>query len=76
MKRRDDEDILNSTFKLIFSENEITDEQRKQALLFIDGISFGRAYNLFSWNVPLNIGRHSVSVVCGDENVVSYFNVN
>lgn len=50
--------------------------KKDSAELFIDGISFGRAYNLFSWNVPLNIGRHSVSVVCGDENVVSYFNVN
>ena len=45
------------------------------AELYVDGVSFGTASDIFSWNVPLSVGNHVLTLVCGSESVTSYYNV-
>ncbi len=43
------------------------------ARLFVDDEPAGTAEHLFAWNVPLHPGRHTLTVVCGNEQAqISY----
>ena len=48
---------------------------QSRAELYVDGVSYGIASDVFSWNVPLAVGRHDLTVVCGNETVSSSYTV-
>lgn len=43
--------------------------------LYIDGVFFDRRQNLFEWYIPLTIGKHQLTVVCGKEEKSIFINV-
>ena len=49
--------------------------QEKSAVLYLDGVPVGNAIQVFSWNIPLTRGTHTLSVICGTERTVSEFEV-
>ncbi len=49
--------------------------REKSASLSLDGKLIGQARQVFSWNVPLSRGRHTLTVVCGEEQTKAEFEV-
>lgn len=47
----------------------------KSAVLQLDGSTVGNAVQVFSWNIPLTRGTHTLTVICGGERTVSEFEV-
>ena len=48
---------------------------KSHAELYVDGMSCGTVYDIFSWNIPLSVGKHVLTLVCGDETVTSCYTV-
>lgn len=48
---------------------------KKNAVLYVDGVPFKEAQDVLAWSVPLTIGEHNLTVICGEETQVSHYSV-